>query len=144
MRLGRLGRQDDLLIGGVRLGVADVLAHRAVKELGLLRDDPDLGAQVVAGDLADVGTVQHDAPAVDVVKAHNEVDERGLTAARVPHNAHHLAGLYLQRDVLQHRLIHVIAKGHVLNRNVPADLGDRRLLGIPDLGLLIQQLTHLA
>jgi hypothetical protein len=41
----RRARGAHRLVGGAREAVRDVVAHRVVEQDGLLRDDPELGAQ---------------------------------------------------------------------------------------------------
>lgn len=55
VRARRLGRGDDLLVGGVLMSVGDVLADAAGEEEGLLEDDADVGAERFQAQFADVG-----------------------------------------------------------------------------------------
>ncbi len=60
VRLGGFGGGDDLFVAGIRAAVADVVAHRAGEQDGLLGHDPDLRQERVLLDLADIDPVdQH-------------------------------------------------------------------------------------
>ncbi len=91
--VGRLGGRDDLLLGGVLAAVGDVLADRAAEQPGVLQHHAEGPAQVVAGHLAGVDAVDGDAPAVDLVEAHQQVDERRLAGAGRADDRDRLAGL---------------------------------------------------
>ena len=56
----RLGGRLDLLVGRVRLREAQVLAHRLVEEVRLLRDDADEVGQRLEAQVADVDAVDRD------------------------------------------------------------------------------------
>ena len=53
-----------------------------MEQPGVLEDHAERAAQVVAGHLAGVDAVDRDPPAVDLVEAHQQVDERRLAGAR--------------------------------------------------------------
>ena len=60
MDLGRPRRRLDLLVGGVRLGEAQVVGDRGVEEVRLLGDDADRAGQRVEVEVADVDAVDGD------------------------------------------------------------------------------------
>ncbi len=74
-----------------RPAVADVVAHRAVKQRGVLGDHADVVAQALLGDVADVLTVDQDASALQVVEAQQQIDQRRLAGARAADQPHPLA-----------------------------------------------------
>ena len=67
-------------------------------------------------------------PPSHVVEAHQQVDQRGLAGAGRPDDRHGLAGLHDQGQVLDQRLVRLVAERHVLEgRRGPRALGqDRR------------------
>ncbi len=79
--LGRLGRRVQLLVGGVRLGEAQVVGDRGVEEVRLLGDDADRTREGVEVEVAYVDAVQRDTAAGDVVQTGHQVAERGLAGA---------------------------------------------------------------
>ena len=58
--------------------------------------------------------IQHDFPLIHIVQPHDQVDQGGFPCAGSAHQPDHLPGLHLEIDVLQHRFIGVVAKGHSL------------------------------
>ena len=79
--VGGLRRLDELLVAGRRVAVGDVLADGAAEQPRVLEHHAHLRAQVGAAQVADVVAVDGDAAAVDVVEAHEQVDQRGLAGA---------------------------------------------------------------
>ena len=57
MDASRLRRRDELLVGGVGVGVAQVVADRLVEEVRVLRHDTDRRAQRVEREVAHVVAV---------------------------------------------------------------------------------------
>ena len=74
----------DLLVGGVLLGVADVLLDGAVEEDGLLTHDPDIISEPADIEVPQILTVQQNLAAVRIVKSLDELDTSGLATARGP------------------------------------------------------------
>ena len=81
----------DLVLAGVGAAVADVVADRAVEERGVLGHHADLLAERLLGDRGDVLAVDQDAPALEVVEAEEQVDERRLARAGAADDADLLA-----------------------------------------------------
>ena len=67
-----------------------------------------------------------DAALVDVVEAAEQVDDRGLARAALADDADPLAGLDLEGDVLEDRLVAVVAEGDVLEDDVALHVGHAR------------------
>src|SRR5438093_951961 len=87
-----VGGQLDLLVGGVRLREAQVLPHRRVEEICLLRDDADEIAQRLEAQIADVDAADAHRAAADVVESRGEVAERRLPRAGLAHEGDRRAG----------------------------------------------------
>ncbi len=71
---------------------------------------------------AHVDAVDQHATFADVVEPAQQVHERGLAAAALADDAHRLAGLDLEVDVAEHRLVPLVAEGHVLELDPSLDL----------------------
>ena len=71
----------DLLVGRVRHRVADVVAYRSGEQEGLLKHDAYLRSQRVLRDVLDIDVVYLYRALVDVVEAHEKVNERRLAGA---------------------------------------------------------------
>ena len=71
--MGTAYRLPDILIAGVRTAVADVISQRTVQQRGVLGHHADLMAQRGLGDLGYVLSIDQNAPALQVVKAQQQV-----------------------------------------------------------------------
>ena len=117
-----LGGCLDLLVGSVRLGKAQVLPHRLVEEVGLLRDDADEIGKGAEAQVADVDATDRDAAAADVVQTGREIAERGLPRAGLADERCCRACRDGERDVPDRPVV-AVAKPHVIEDDVP---------GLPD------------
>src|SRR6266516_3438766 len=79
-----LGGHLDLPIGRLRLRKAQILSHRLVEEVRLLRDDADEVRKRLEAQIADVDTPDRDPSAAGVVEPRREVAERRLAGAGLP------------------------------------------------------------
>ena len=113
MRIGRLGRGDDLLVARARAPHRDVVAHRSLEQEILLADIADLAAQRRALDRSGALPVDQDFALMDVVEAQDQAHDRRLAAARAADQRGRLAGLGDEADVAQHRLLRAIAEADV-------------------------------
>ena len=84
---GLVGGRAHFLFAGVGAAVEDVVAHGAVQQRGVLRHHADGAAQAVLGHAANVLAVDGDAPALHLVKAQQQIDQRGLARARAADQA---------------------------------------------------------
>ena len=85
---------------------------------------PDLRAQLLAPHAGDVDPVEGDASLVDLVEAHEEVDQRGLAGTRRPDDRHGLAGRRPAKS-LDERLVGEVGERYVLERHLAPDDGQR-------------------
>ena len=90
-------------VGGVGAAVADVVVGRAVEHRRLLPDRADLRAQRVLGQVADVGAVEQDAPALDLVEPQEQRDRGGLAGAGAADQRHPLAGADVEGEAVERR-----------------------------------------
>ena len=67
-----------------------------------------------------VHPIERDAAAVDLVKAHKQVDERRLSSTGGTNDGHLLARLRYEAYVVHERLLRVIAKANVLEGDTAA------------------------
>ena len=103
VRVRRARRLLDFGVGGVEPAVAQVVGDRAGKEHGILQHDADALAQRPDLVAVHVDAVDEHASGRCVVEPRNQADERRLAGAGQADERHHLAGLGLERDVVQHR-----------------------------------------
>src|SRR4051812_40725128 len=120
LRLPR--RRHDQVVAGRRASIADVGRDRAMQERGVLRDQSNRGAQALLRYPGHVLAVDEDAARLDIVEAQEQVDERRLAGTRATDQADALSGLYLQRQIVQHRrrILAPIAERHVLEAHLAA------------------------
>ena len=105
----------DLLITGPGPPVADVLADRAGEQPRVLQDHAGAATHVVARHGGDVAPVDEDASAVELVEAHEQVDQGGLARPRGPHDRDRVAGVDPQRQVPDELDLRAVGEAHVLH-----------------------------
>ena len=121
-----------LLVGGVQLAVADVVANGAVEQPRVLQHHAEQAAQIVAREIADVRAADLDAARLHVVEAHEQLDHGGLAGARGADQRDGLAFRHLGREVLDHRLLRIVAEAHVVELHVALHVGGTggRMVGL--------------
>ena len=136
-----LGGGHDLFLRGADLAVRDVVPDRARKQPRVLQHHAECLPHLAARYLAGVDLVDADAPGVDVVEPHQQVDDRRLACAGRSHDRDRLARPDLQAEVLDQRLVGLVAEVDVLERDLPSDLVEARArVSVGRLLLLLQQL----
>ena len=132
-----------LFKGGFVTAVGDVFVDGASEQPGFLQHHRVGGAQVGAFDLLNLVVVDVDRAPLLVVKAHQQVDDRGLARAGGADNGRDRAGRGAERQVVQDDLAGFIAEGNVLHAHVALRLGQgnavRRVLGLAG---LVDQAEH--
>ncbi len=108
------GGLDDLFVGGALAPVADVVADGSGEQPRVLQDHAGAGAHVVTTEFGDVLPVEQDAPAVEFVEPHDQVDQRGLARTVGPHDGDRLTGFDAERQVGDQGAIGRIREPHVL------------------------------
>ena len=103
-----------------------------MQQRGVLRDHADLLAQAVLRHLRDVLAVDQDAPALDVVEAQQQVDDRRLARARAADQADLLAGPDVQVELLDHVALAAVGEAHLLEADVAARDDERLRVGRVD------------
>ena len=118
-----------LLVRGAGTPVADVLADRALEEPRVLQHHAGARPHVAPAHGGNVHAVEGDATAIDVVEAHEEVDQGGLAGPRGPHDGDSLAGLDAQRQVADELDVGVVGEADAVHLDHSAVRGPRCLLG---------------
>ena len=78
------------------------------------------GAQALLGDVGDVLPVDQDAAALDVVEAQQQVDQRRLAGAGAADQPDLLAGLHVERQVVDDARLAAVVEADVLEADVAA------------------------
>ena len=116
-KLGEIGDVAgglDLLLGGVLLGVEQVLPDRAVEEIAVLGHDADLLAQIAQIEVPHVHPRDRDPAAQHVVEPGDEVHDGGFAGAGGSHNGVHLPAGDGEVNVGEQRLLRIVGEGHML------------------------------
>ena len=124
----RLRRGDDLLAGGVRLAQRDILPDGRVADPCVLQDHAVLRTQDVPRHRAHVRAVDEDHAFIHVIKAHQQVDERGFAAAGRADDGDVLAGADAQIQILDQRLFRDVGEIDGVEFHLAAAVGQLALL----------------
>ena len=141
--VGCLGGGDHLLVGGVGSAEGDVVPHGSGGQPGLLQHHAVVLPKGVAGDLTDIKAVHRNASLAHVVEAHEQVDERGLTASRGAYDGHPLTAGERKIQIPYQLLIGGIGEGHVGQGHAPLHVGQGHGIGgVGGLGFRLDQLKE--
>ena len=127
VRVGELRGADAVVVRGVELAVADVVHDRTGEEVHVLKHNAERMAQIGLFDAVDVDAVIFDLAVGDVVEPVDEVRDGGLACAGRADEGELLAGLGVERDVVQDGLLRVIAEVDAVETDVAAQLHERGL-----------------
>ncbi len=114
------------LVGGLQPPVADVLHHRVGEQEGILQHQPQAAAQIGLAHLADIASIDADAPRLDLVEAGQQVDDGGLARAGRPDQGDRLPGLRFQGHVLDDRHLRVVAEANCSKADIALDRRQRQ------------------
>ena len=110
-------RRDNLLVGSGFVAVTEVFHDRAAEKPAVLEHHAVAAAQSVAAEVADIGAVEQYSALVHLVKAHEQIDERGFAAAGGTDYRNVEAARHLEREVLYQRFFGNVGEAHVLDRD---------------------------
>ena len=139
----RLCRRKDLFVRGVGLAIGDVVADGAAEQPGILQDHAHQGAQVPAGHAGNVHAVDGNAPALQFVKPHQQVDQRGLARPGGADDGDFVARPGREGHVLHQNVVVAVTEAHVFKAHFAAGRGQE--LGLRRVGrflLLVEQAEH--
>ncbi len=118
-----LGGLLHLLQGGAGLAVNDVVKDGAGEQVDLLLHGADGAPEAFQGKVPHIMPVYHDLPAGHIIKAGNQVAQRGFAGAAGPHQGHALPRRHLQVDLVQHKAgVILIAEADILKGDLPLHL----------------------
>ncbi len=143
VRLGGLGRGQDLLPAGVGPPVGDVGPDRVGEQERVLADQPDRGPQRVQGEITDVVPADPQRPAGHVVEAGEQLRDGRFPRAGGADQRDGLAHRDLQRQSAQHGLAGHVAEAHVVEVEAGRAGSQRQRAGpVGDTGLGVDDLEH--
>ena len=114
MRIGKLGGSFDLLVRGIQPAVANVLPDRCREYISILKHDPQLTAQTVLVQLADIAAIYGDYAIINLIEAGEEIDNGGFAGACRADEGNGLAWPGGKRNVPQNRDVFLITEGHMV------------------------------
>ena len=145
---GSPGYRLDFRIGGVQTAHADVVPHRAVKEVVVLRYIGDLAVELFQRDFPQVHTAQGDRAARHIPEAGDELGNGTLTGAGGPHKSGHCPRPDVQAYIVEHfAVLLLVGKGHMIQPDTqPIQLhlcrGSLQLWGVQNGGNLAHIGAH--
>ena len=131
IRVGQLRRGNDLLIGGIGPAVADVVGDGTGKEMGVLQHHAQRTAQGILLHVPHINAVVGDRAGADVVKAVDEVCDRGFSGARGADEGDLLSRLGIQAHITQHLLFRRVAEVHMFKPHIAPQLRELSVGGFP-------------
>ena len=105
MNVGRYRCRFDLCFSGVRPAISDVLIDRGVEQERSLLDETELLTPGPHRHLAQVVTVNEDAPFVGIEETADHAEERALPAPARPHQRQRLTRPDLEVDTTERRTL---------------------------------------
>ncbi len=120
----------DIGARGAAAALRDIVGDGFVEQERLLCHERNMFAQRGERDVADVLSVDGNGAAIDIVKAQQQIEQRGLARAGWANERDLLTRLHIQRNGFQRQPIGVVGKIHPLEAHrTPADI--QRLCGRP-------------
>ena len=97
--MGGLCGGDYLLFRGVRAAHRDVFAHRAAPQPGILQHHAEAGAELRTGHAPRFRAAEQDLSALNIIEAHDQVDQRRFAAAGRADDRDALPAFNFQRKI---------------------------------------------
>ena len=116
---------DDLFVGCIQFAKADVIRHCAGEQMGVLQHHAKAAAQITFADLAHINAVIGDGAGVDIIKAVDEVGNRGFARAGGTDKGDLLPRFGVQRNIMQGGLARNVTKADIPEPYIPAQGNER-------------------
>ena len=138
-----LCRTLDLAAARSGAAIRDVVIDGVVEQHGVLRHDADGCSQTVLGQVADILTIDRDAPCIDIVEAVDQARQRRFSRPTVADHRDLGPRRDLEIQSVQDPAFRLIAKVHPLEADLATgDLQRCRIRRITDLRLALEQLEY--
>ena len=112
--VGALCGFNHLLVGYASVSILEIVSDRVGEENRVLQHDTDRIAQNIGRNITDVHSVNGDTAAVNVIKAHEEIDDSGLTGAGRSHQRDFFPRFDTEVEVINNLLAGDVAEIDVL------------------------------
>ena len=141
---GETRRRLDLLAGGARSAIGDVVEDRVVEQHRVLWNDADGRAYARLLDLAEVLAVDQDAAVRDVIEAVEQAGDGRLAGAARPDDGERIPRRNGKGNVLEHRAPSIVSERDVVEDDAATADREAPCAGnIGDFRALVQKLEHL-
>ena len=104
---------ENLLQGGVFVGIAHIFQNRSGEKVGILRNDRDAVPQVFERQVLQIHSVQQYAPFRRVVKANQKIGEGAFSCSRFSDDAQGLSGGQIEGYIFQNRMSHRVGESDI-------------------------------
>ena len=84
VRTGELRSRNTFFIRRIQTTVADIIHNGTGKQYGILQNDTDMIPQTVNGNIPDILSAQQDFTTVNLIEAHEKIDDRCLAGTGCP------------------------------------------------------------
>ena len=108
--IGSLGGLSYRLKGGVARSKGNIFLNGSREEPGILQDHSKLAPQIISSDIAGIHAIEGDLTTIDLIEAHDQINQRGLTCSCWTNNRHGLTRLYIEVEVLDQWLIFLVSE----------------------------------
>lgn len=125
---GRAGSVH-FLVGGLRVGILEVVHEGLVEEGGVLGDDSDMAANRVDSEILDILAVEFDAALVTVIVTEHVSEQGRFATTRLANKGRCGSRSALEADVTQGRPSSVIGKAHILPSNMSSKVFEGYSIG---------------
>ena len=100
MRMSRLCRRNDFFPCGIFFSIRNILCDRSCFQPDLLQNHSKVGPQTVSCNILNSGIADTDLSTLNIIKTHQKIDQRRLSASRRSYNRNFLTRLYIQVQIL--------------------------------------------
>ena len=119
--VGGFGGCHDLVVGGVRLSVGDVVPHRSGEQPGILQYHAKAFAQGAAVKVLYVVAIQRNGAGVDIVKAHEKFYDGGFACTRRSNDGSRLSCADTGTEIVDDDFIIRVTEFYVVEFHIPAE-----------------------
>ena len=107
-------RLHNLFPGSIRSSVGDIFMNRSRFQPGLLQHHSKIGAERISCDMADGRSVNLQRTGIHIVKPHQQIDQRRLSASGRTDDGDPLARFHLQVQIFNQRNLRIIGKSYLI------------------------------
>jgi len=105
------------LLVGYERAETDIRCDGAGEQIGVLKNDGEMAAQIFERKLADIDAANADRATLDIVKTEQKIGERRLARAGVAGHGNRFPGFDAEAHVFQHPIMFFVSKPNVVELN---------------------------